>query len=83
MTEGKRCKNITGHMQQTQKAHPEAPGTGGQGTLHCRAFQDLFFIEPLPSRVGNVAGFLNTQKQAQIGRQNEKMEKFFLNERTG
>ena len=25
---------------------PEVPGSGEEGTLHCRALQDLFFIRP-------------------------------------
>ena len=40
----------------------EAPGSGEQGTLHCRALQDLVLIRPLHSRAGDVADFPNTKK---------------------
>ena len=57
------------------------PGLGEQGTRHCRAHQDLLFIESLLSRAEGRADSLNTQKQTQRGRQNEETEEFFLNER--
>ena len=59
------------------------PSAGEHGTLHFMAFQDLFFIKSLLSRAEDIADFLNTQKQTQTGRQNEEIEKFILNERTG
>lgn len=49
------------HMGDT----PEVPGSGEQGTLHHRALQNLFFINPLVSRTGDIADFSNTLKQAQ------------------
>ena len=39
---------------------PEAPGSGEQGTLHCTVLQDLFFIKPLLSILGDIADFPNT-----------------------
>lgn len=50
-------------MQHTWEIFPEEPGPGEQEILHCRALQNLFFIRPLPSKVRDVAGFPNTQKQ--------------------
>ena len=58
------------------------PGSDEQGTLNCRALQDLFFIKSLLSIAEDVADFPNTQKQTQRDRQNER-QKFILNERTG
>ena len=54
--------------QHRQKTLPKVPGPREQGTLHCRASQDLFFIKPIPSKARDVADF-NTQKQTQRGRQ--------------
>ena len=45
-----------------------------------RALQNLFFIR---SRRGDIAGFSNTEKQAQRLRQNKKTKEFVSNERTG
>ena len=39
--------------------------TEEQGTLSIRALQELFFIKLLFLRVGDVADFLNTEKQIQ------------------
>ena len=50
-------------MQLTQKIYPETPGPREQGTLHCRALQDLFFIRLLSLRAREVADFLNTGKK--------------------
>ena len=66
---------------------PEAPLSSEQGTLNCRALQDLFFIMPLLSSAGDVADFPNTQKQTErqneeTERQNEETEKYVPNERT-
>ena len=52
----------------------EVPSSREQGTLHCRALQDLFFIKLLPLRVEDVADFPSTQKQTQRVRQNEETE---------
>ena len=57
------------HIQHTLEILLEAPGPGTQGTLHGRALQDLFSIRPLPSRIGYIADFPNTEKQAQRLRQ--------------
>lgn len=38
----------------------EAPGSGKQGTLYCRAIQGLFFIQALLSREGDVNDIPNT-----------------------
>ena len=39
------------HNSRTQTTHirhsPKVPGSGDQGTLYCRALQDLFFMKPL------------------------------------
>ena len=53
-----------------------------QGTLHCRALQDLFLVSPLLSRARDVADFLNTEKQTQRVRQKGR-EEYVPNERTG
>ena len=50
---------------------PEVPGSGEQGTLYCRAVQDLFFMKPLLSRAEGVADFPNKEKLTQI----DKMRK--------
>ena len=60
---------------------PEAPSSGEQGTLHCRAQQDLFFIRTLLARAGYVAVFLNINNQRL--RQNEETKEYDLNERIG
>ena len=39
---------------------PEVPGSGELWPLHSKTPQDLFFIRPLLSRVGNVADIANT-----------------------
>ena len=36
----------------------EAPGSGEQEILHCRAQQDILFIRPLLASVGDVISFL-------------------------
>ena len=59
------------------------PGSGEQGTLNYRALQELFFLKSLRSRAEDTADFLNTEEQAQTGRQNEETEKSVPNERTG
>ena len=51
------------------------PGSGEQGTLHCRALQDLFFTRPLLVRAEDMADLPNTQKQTDRVRQNEEMVK--------
>ena len=48
----------TKHIGET----PEVPGSGEEGTLRCRALQDLFFIRPLLSRAGDIADFPNIEK---------------------
>ena len=53
---------------------PEVPGSGEQGTPHCRALQDLFFIRPRLSTAEDTADFPNTEKQTQRVRQNAKKE---------
>ena len=70
-------------MQHTLETFMEVSGPGEQGTPSGRALQDLFFIRSLPSRTGDRVDFLNTQQQVQRLRQNEKTEKFILNERRG
>jgi len=44
------------HISRMHTTHivdaPEVPGSDEQGTLHCRALQDLF-IRPLLSRAGD------------------------------
>ena len=57
-----------------------APGLRKQMTLHCR---DLFFIKPLLSRIGAIADFPNTKKQAQRLKQTEETEEFVPNEKRG
>ena len=57
------------------------PVSREQGTLYYRALQDLF-IKSLLSAAEDIADFLNTEKQKQRGRQNNKAEKFIPNERT-
>ena len=57
-------------------------GSGEHGTLYCRALQDLFFIGPLLLRAGDIADFLNTQKQAPRLRQNEETEEYLSKNRT-
>lgn len=69
-TSGLKDKAARTQQQHTLETLPEAPGPGGQRTLHCRALQNLFFIKPLPLRTGDVADSL---KQAQRLRPNEKM----------
>ena len=59
------------------------PGSGEEGTLHCRAIQDHFFIRPLLARAGDIDDFPNTQKQLQRVRQNKETEEYVPNERTG
>ena len=55
--------------------NPEAPGSGKQGTLDCRAPQDLCFIKPLISRAGDVADIPNTQKETEgVGHSEETKE---------
>lgn len=49
------------------------PSSGEQGTLNCRALQDLFFKKSLLSKTEDIADFLNTEKQR--SRQNEETEK--------
>ena len=39
---------------------PEVPSSDKQGTLHCKALQDLFFIKPLFSRAEHIADVPNT-----------------------
>ena len=56
---------------------------GDQGASDCRALQDLFFIRPLLSRVGDGADFPNTEKQTQRVRQNEETEEYDPNETIG
>lgn len=51
-------------MHHTLETHLEVPGPGEQGTQHCRALQDIYFIRSLCSRNGNVGDFPKTQKQA-------------------
>ena len=58
------------------------PGLDEQGTLHCRALQDLLFIKLLLSITKDIADILKAQKQTQRGRQNEETEKFIPTERT-
>ena len=52
------------HLSQVHTTHKgdtlEMPGSGEQGTLHCRALQDVFFICPLLSITRDIAGFPNT-----------------------
>lgn len=45
----------TTHIEDTLKT----PGSGAQGTLYCRALQDLFFTRPLLARAGDIDNFLN------------------------
>ena len=45
-------------------------------------YRTIFFIKPLPSRTEDVANILNTEKQAQGLRQNEKTEESAPSERT-
>lgn len=41
--------------------NPEVSGSGEQGTLHCRTFQN--FIRTRLSRAGDIANFPNIQKE--------------------
>ena len=43
--------------------------------------KDLFFLRPILSRAGDIADFLNTEKQTQRVRQNEEIEDYVLNGR--
>ena len=47
----------------TYETLPEAPGYGEQGTLHCRALKNLFFIRLLLLKARGRADFPNTKKQ--------------------
>jgi len=57
------------HNSRAQATHigetPEAPGSGEQEIMHCRALQNLFFIRPLLPRAGDTADIPNTEKQTQ------------------
>ena len=59
-------------MQHTLEIFLEARGPWEQEIQHYRALQDLSVIRLLPSRVGYMAEFSNTEKQAQRLRQNER-----------
>lgn len=75
-----------GTKSREHSAHTgDIPGVakfGEQETLHGRALQGLFFIEPLPSKTVDGADIPNTEKQEWSPRQYEKAETFFPNERT-
>jgi len=43
---------------------PEVPGPGEQGTLHCRALQDLFFIRLLSLRAREMPEFPNRHRKS-------------------
>ena len=45
---------------------PKLPGSDEQGTLHCRALQDLFFIRPLHSRSGDTDKELDKRRRQKI-----------------
>ena len=62
---------------------PGVPDSGEQGTLHCKAPQDLLFIRPIFSRTGHLANFPNPQRQIQRVSQNDERQDYVPNERTG
>lgn len=72
---------MVGHTQHIGNHH-EASGPGEQGTLLCRAPQDLFFVRPVLSGVEDRADFPNTEKQTHRFGQNEETKDYVPNERT-
>ena len=65
-------------MQHTQDTLPECQALENRGH---KTLYHLFFIRLLSSRAREVAAFPNTKKQTK--RQNEEIEKYVSNERTG
>ena len=67
---GLKAKGLSHNKAHTTQEHtgdtPEAPGSGEQGTLHCRALRDLFFIRSAPSRAGDVVDFPNRNRHTEL-----------------
>ena len=82
-TEGKRGQDSTTEHTHAWETPPEAPGSGEQGTLHCRTRQAPLFIRLLLLRARDIANLPNTQKQTQGVRYNEETEKHLPNKRAG
>lgn len=44
------------------------PGSGKQGTVQCIVQQDIFFIRPLPSRMGDIIDSPKREKDIELNK---------------
>ena len=62
----------------------EVPGSGEEGTLHCRALQELFFIKSLFSRAEKYLTFLTQRnRHREIEKIKRQRNKFQMKKKTG